>query len=93
MSWTPLGAARLTLTKRYPLNGGNRVAMHLGVSGAQGGGGILNSGFWGIPVREGGRYELSIYLRQPGCTDVSPCARGAYISSFNALMLAFTYCL
>lgn len=70
MSWRPLGSANLTLTKQFPLNGGNRVAMHLGVSASQGGGGILNSGFWGIPVRQGGRYELSLYLRQPGSAKV-----------------------
>lgn len=71
ISWTPLGAANLTLTKQYPLNGANRVAMHLGVS--QGGGGILNSGFWGIPLRQRGRYELSVYLRQPGTMNVREC--------------------
>lgn len=68
VSWRPLGAGNLTLTKQYPLNGGNRVAMHLRVS--QGGGGILNGGFWGIPVRRGGRYELSVFLRQPDSADV-----------------------
>jgi alpha-N-arabinofuranosidase len=71
VSWRPLGEANLTLTKQFPLNGENRVAMHLGGAGARSGAGITNSGFWGVPVRQGARYELSMYLRHPGSDDVS----------------------
>ena len=72
VSWRPLGSANLTLTKHFPLNGGSRVAMHLGTSGT--GGGITNTGFWGIPVTRGGRYELSVYLRHPGSSQASMLA-------------------
>ena len=71
VSWRPLGEANLTLTKQFPLNGENRVAMHLGAASARSGAGITNSGFWGVPVRQGARYELSMYLRHPGSDEAS----------------------
>ena len=43
-----LGDTQLTLTKQYPLNGGNKIAMRLDAD--SGAGGIINTGFWGISV-------------------------------------------
>lgn len=61
VSWRPIGDTQLTLTKQYPLNGGNKIAMRLDAD--SGAGGIINTGFWGISVEAGNRYELSLYLR------------------------------
>ncbi len=62
VSWRPLGDTRLTLTKQYPLNGGNKIAMRLDAEA--GSGGIINTGFWGMAVANGKQYELSLYLRR-----------------------------
>ena len=49
--------------------------MRLQTSDTDGGsGGITNTGFWGIPVWQGGRYELSVYLRHPGSDQASTLA-------------------
>lgn len=69
VSWRPLGDTQLTLTKQYPLNGGNKISMR--VDAASGGGGIINTGFWGISVEAGKQYELSLYLRNVQDSSVS----------------------
>ena len=70
VSWRPIGDTQLTLTKQYPLNGGNKIAMRLDAD--SGAGGIINTGFWGISVAAGKRYELSLYLRKAQPSSVSP---------------------
>ncbi len=74
VSWKPLGGTTLTLTKQYPMpdNGARGLAMRL-ASGAGELGGIINTGFWGIPVQAGHDYELSVYLRDPSSDRVRAC--------------------
>lgn len=69
VSWRPVGDTQLTLTKQYPLNGGNKIAMRLDAQ--EDGGGIINTGFWGIAVEAGAQYELSLYLRRAEDSSVS----------------------
>ena len=69
VSWRPLGDTRLTLTKQYPLNGGNKISMRLDAE--EGVGGIINTGFWGVAVEAGAKYELSLYLRKADESSVS----------------------
>ena len=69
VSWRPIGDTQLTLTKQYPLNGGNKIAMRLDAD--SGAGGIINTGFWGISVAAGRHYELSLYLRNAQPSSVS----------------------
>ena len=76
MSWRPLGNTRLTLTKQYPLDGGNRISMRLDAEEAAGG--IINTGFWGISVEAGQRYELSLYLRKADESSVSDPLHPSY---------------
>ncbi|EIE21944.1 glycoside hydrolase [Coccomyxa subellipsoidea C-169] len=73
VSWKPLGGTTLTLTKQYPMpdNGARGLAMRL-ASGPGELGGIINTGFWGIPVQAGHDYELSVYLRDPSSDRASP---------------------
>ena len=70
VSWRPIGDTQLTLTKQYPLNGGNKIAMRLDADSEAGG--IINTGFWGISLAAGKQYELSLYLRKAEQSSVSP---------------------
>lgn len=69
MSWRPLVDTQLTLTKQFPLNGGNKISMRLDAE--SGAGGIINTGFWGISVEAGKQFELSLYLRKAQDASVS----------------------
>eukprot|EP00884_Botryococcus_braunii_P004902 jgi/Botrbrau1/14412/Bobra.0014s0059.1 len=60
-SWVRLGDSVLTLTREYPVNENNPIAMS--VSSPSGTPGIANTGYWGIPVQEGKSYHLSAFLR------------------------------
>ncbi|CAL8471543.1 g11085 [Coccomyxa elongata] len=66
VSWRPLGSTTLTLTKQYSMTGNGARSLSMRLAPAQGApGGIINTGFWGIPVQAGHQYELSAYLRDP----------------------------
>ncbi len=66
VSWRPLGSTELTLTKEYPMTGNGARSLSMRLAPTQGGpGGIINTGFWGVPVQAGHQYELSAYLRDP----------------------------
>jgi hypothetical protein len=73
ISWLPLGGTTLALTKQHPMNDKRHVALR--VTPANGSaGGIINTGFWGVPVEEGCAYELSIYLKDPRSDTDTPLA-------------------
>lgn len=61
LSWVGLEDTTLTLTKQFPLNAENTVAMN--ITSSSGSAGIANTGYWGIPVQHGNSYHLSVYLR------------------------------
>ena len=63
VSWYPLGNATLTLSKRFPVNRNNPVAMNISAGTGKGPSGIMNTGFWGINVEQGKEYMLSLQLR------------------------------
>lgn len=75
VSWRPLGSTTLTLTKQYPMTGNGARSLSMRLAPTQGApGGIINTGFWGMPVQAGHQYELSAYLRDPSSDAV--CLRG-----------------
>ncbi|PSC72825.1 Alpha-L-arabinofuranosidase 1 isoform B [Micractinium conductrix] len=61
LAWHALPGTDTTLTREQPLNAGNPVAMELRAGGP--GAGLLNDGYWGMSVDQGGRFALSLYLR------------------------------
>ncbi|KAL4458046.1 hypothetical protein ABPG75_012911 [Micractinium tetrahymenae] len=65
IAWSPLPGTATTLTREQPLNPRNLVAMELSSTGGGSPAGIVNSGYWGVPVEAGVRYTLSLYLRVP----------------------------
>lgn len=62
IAWTALDGTAMALTRSFPLNECNAVAMEVTGSAASPAG-ILNSGYWGIPLDAGASYTLSLYLR------------------------------
>lgn len=74
VSWMPLGSTTLTLTKQFPMtindSAARSLAMRLAPTVEGRAGGIINSGFWGIPLWAGHDYELSIYIRDPSADRV-----------------------
>lgn len=64
--------AKMELDQSRPLNSANPVSLRVDIVSADGGpAAIINSGFWGIPVRAGARYELSFYARKASAFDGS----------------------
>jgi hypothetical protein len=61
ISWNPLSSTKVFLTKTDPLGPNNQVALN--VTAYNPGGGIANSGFWGVPLNGGWIYHFSIYIK------------------------------
>jgi len=64
VSWHPLSSTRVFLTKTDPLNPHNLVAMNVTTYNPSGG--IVNTGFWGVPLNGGWIYHFSVYLKTDG---------------------------
>ena len=58
--WNTVGHATLTLDSSKPISGRNR---HCGRVEALPGGGVANDGYFGIAVKDGAEYRLSVALR------------------------------
>ena len=61
VSWRPLNSTTVFLTKTDPLTPNNQVAMN--VTAHAPGGGIANTGYWGVPLNGGWIYHFSVYLK------------------------------
>lgn len=59
LAWSGRANTQMSLTRENPLRPANRVALKLKTE--QGGGGVTNTGFWGIPAADGKAYALSFY--------------------------------
>ena len=61
VSWHLLNSTKVFLTKTDPLIPNNQVAMNVTTHAP--GGGIANTGFWGVPLNGGWIYHFSVYLK------------------------------
>ncbi|MDE7409909.1 MAG: carbohydrate-binding protein [Muribaculaceae bacterium] len=59
--WSAIGGATMTLTRSGLMNENRRAALNLKLNGANEG--ILNTGYWGIPVRGGETFRLTVWLK------------------------------
>ena len=59
VAWAGRANTEMSLTREQPLAPANRVALKLKTE--EGGGGVTNTGFWGIPVASDKTYALSFY--------------------------------
>ena len=59
VAWAGRANTEMSLTREHPLAPANRVALKLKTE--EGGGGVTNTGFWGIPVVTDKAYALSFY--------------------------------
>nr|QOL01194.1 putative extracellular protein TR9_006 [Trebouxia lynnae] len=63
-SWFPVGGAELTLVKQQPITFGQPSSTaYIKVSTGSKGGGLSNSGYWGVPVQDKQEYQLSVILQ------------------------------
>ena len=65
-SWFPVGKAELTLVKQQPIAitlGQKSSTAYIKISTGQSGGGLSNTGYWGIPVQEDQEYQLSVIIQ------------------------------
>jgi len=76
VSWNPLSSTKVFLTKTDPLGPNNQVALNITTYNP--GGGIVNSGFWGVPLKGGWIYHFSIYLKGDRNATVTPTPSPSY---------------
>ncbi|KAL0055122.1 hypothetical protein WJX82_007357 [Trebouxia sp. C0006] len=64
-SWFPVGPdTELTLVKQQPIAlGQKRSTAYIKISTGQSGGGLSNTGYWGIPVQQDQEYQLSVIIQ------------------------------
>ena len=60
-SWQALPGTQALLTRSDTVNADNPVAMRLVAGGELGG--LVNTGYWGIPVQAGQAYSLRLFLK------------------------------
>lgn len=56
--------ATISQTNKLPLNQNNPMSLELNVQNLNGNIAVINSGFWGIALRKGDRYNLSFYAHK-----------------------------
>lgn len=72
ISWSPVGKTALTLVKQQPINFGSRGSTaYIKLSTDDSGGGLTNTGYWGIPVQKGRAYQLAVIIRSDYDGDIS----------------------
>ncbi|MDE6562536.1 MAG: carbohydrate-binding protein [Muribaculaceae bacterium] len=59
--WSAIGGASMTITRSGLMNENRRAALNLKLNGANEG--ISNTGYWGIPVRGGETFKLTVWLK------------------------------
>ena len=70
VAWRPLSSTKVMLTKTDPISANNLVALN--VTTYNNPGGIVNSGYWGVPLNGGWVYHFSMYIK--GDTDAKASA-------------------
>lgn len=61
--WFPVDGAKLTLVKLQPITNGQPSTAYIKVSTGSQGGGLSNTGYWGIPVQDMQEYQLSVIIQ------------------------------
>ncbi|MDR1121248.1 MAG: carbohydrate binding domain-containing protein [Dysgonamonadaceae bacterium] len=81
--WTATGSAALSLITTNLLNDTQKQALHVNVSTA--GGGVYNSGFWGMNFEAGKQYRLSFWVKTalPSLTFTLQNNQGGNCGSFT----------
>lgn len=59
--WTAIGGATMNIVRTDLMNENRRAALSLKLNGADEG--ISNTGYWGIPVRGGDKFKLTLWLK------------------------------
>lgn len=62
-AWFPNANTSASLTKLHPLNSANVITLNISTHAAVGG--IINTGYWGIPVQKGKSYFFSAHFADP----------------------------
>lgn len=70
-SWLPAGQAALTLVSEQPVkpDNGHRSA-YIKISTGKSGGGLSNTGYWGIPIEKDHEYQLAVIIQTESDEDV-----------------------
>lgn len=64
------------ITDEFPLNSATPHSLSIDLSHARGGVSAVNTGYWGLAVRAGERYNLEFYIR----TEATPWCRASIVS-------------
>ncbi|DBA87466.1 TPA: aspartate-semialdehyde dehydrogenase-like protein [Trebouxia sp. C0004] len=71
-SWLPVGKTALTLVQQQPISAGGRSSTaYIKISTDASGGGLTNTGYWGIPVQKGHEYQLAVVVQSQPSEDVT----------------------
>ena len=62
-SWFPVEGAKLTLVKLQPITNGQSSTAYIKLTTGSRGGGLSNTGYWGIPVQDKQEYQLSVIIQ------------------------------
>ena len=68
----PVGKTALTLVKQQPINARSRSSTaYIKISTDDSGGGLTNTGYWGIPVQKDHEYQLAVIVQSQPSGDVT----------------------
>ena len=68
----PVGKTALTLVKQQPITFGSKASTaDVKVSTDKSGGGLINTGYWGIPAQKDQEYQLAVIIRTESDGDVT----------------------
>ena len=95
-SWFPVDGAKLTLVKLQPITNGQSSTAYIKLSTGSQGGGLSNTGYWGIPVQDKQEYQLSVIIQSETAASADqvlpllscPCAQ-LTLQRINPAMLPF----
>lgn len=63
-SWLPVGKTEFTLVKELPIHSSHRRGTaYIKMSTDKAGGGVTNTGYWGIPVQKDQEYQLAVIIQ------------------------------
>ena len=95
-SWFPVDGAKLTLVKLQPIANGQSSTAYIKLSTGSQGGGLSNTGYWGIPVQDKQEYQLSVIIQSETAASADqvfpilscPCAQ-LTLQRKNPVMMSF----
>ena len=64
-SWLPQGNTQLTLIRQQPITPSSKGSTaYIRISTDKQGGGLTNTGYWGVPVQKDHDYQLAVIIRE-----------------------------